>query len=200
METLDNTIKICKVKGCRYNTEHTTVRHTCGRCNINGHGQNECNELEEINKLIQYKNDIISNPCQIIGCIDNTTHTTRTHSCLYCNKHYNRDHSGNSGNIHHMRYCPLNHNTIGVDNSIYDNISDFSDEITLPIKNIQLNSCEYKVCSAGMGCMWFIRSTDGVIKNNQHLFMHTDSWGQYGEESSHVPRYKAFIHGYTLVE
>ena len=188
-----NIINICKVQGCRYNTEHTTLRHTCGRCNINGHGQIECNNIVAICNLKQYKNDIIATPCQIIGCIDNTTHTTGTHSCLYCNRY------SNSGIIHHMRYCPLNNNTIG-DNSVYDNIADFSDEITLSIKNIQLNSYEYKVCSAGMGCIWFIRSNDGIIKNNQYLFMHTDSWGQYGEESSHVPRYKAFIYGYTLIE
>jgi hypothetical protein len=30
--------------------------------------------------------------------------------------------------------------------------------------------------------------------------MHSDSWGQYGEDSSDLPRYNAFKYGYKLVE
>ena len=50
-----------------------------------------------------------------------------------------------------------------------------------------------------MGCTWLIRKNINT-GNNEYLFMHSDNWGQYGEESSHLPRYKAFIYGYTLVD
>ena len=61
-----------------------------------------------------------------------------------------------------------------------------------------MNPNEYKKSDGGMGCMWLIRNN--INNGNEYLFMHSDNWGQYGEDSSHLPRYKAFIYGYTLVE
>ena len=35
---------------------------------------------------------------------------------------------------------------------------------------------------------------------NEYLFIDINNWGQYGKDTSHLPRYKAFTYGYTLVE
>ena len=47
---------------------------------------------------------------------------------------------------------------------------------------------------AGMGCM-FIARHNGTIPNQpiRRFFMHTDSWGQYGEQSSDIPRLVQFV-------
>ena len=47
---------------------------------------------------------------------------------------------------------------------------------------------------AGMGCM-FIARHNGTIQNQSvhRFFMHSDSWGQYGEQSSDVPRLVQFV-------
>ena len=185
----------CQVTGCRYNEEHTTIRHICGKCNISGHGQIECGNEILIKGLDIFKNNLINVPCKIELCIDSHTHTTKGHSCLYCDKR-----TYNKYLLEHLPYCPLNQNTT-CDNSIYDKLEDFNktliSELQEQIKDITINIGEYKTIYGGMGCNWFIRNNNGIY---QYLFMHSDNWGQYGEDSSHLPKYKAFIYGFTLVD
>lgn len=50
----------------------------------------------------------------------------------------------------------------------------------------------YTKVYAGQGCMWFVKRVNGRLRT---FFMHGDSWGQYGEETSDVPRMEAFIAG-----
>jgi hypothetical protein len=47
---------------------------------------------------------------------------------------------------------------------------------------------------AGMGCL-FIARHNGTIQNQPiwRFFMHSDSWGQYGAESSDIPRLVRFV-------
>ena len=62
----------------------------------------------------------------------------------------------------------------------------------------KLKKGEYCEKYAGMGCMLYVRRN----KNNnmiESLFMHSDNWGQYGEDLSDEPRYKAFIHKYNKI-
>jgi len=46
-----------------------------------------------------------------------------------------------------------------------------------------------------MGSTWYIRNNN---RNIEYLFMHSDSWGQYGDDTSDVPILNAFIDGYEL--
>ena len=183
----------CKAAGCHYNYYHLTERHCCGKCNMTGHGQIECGNDSLIENLKLFPVRTIQHPCNIKGCVDPHTHTTRGHSCLYCDKRIER------GVQTHIKYCPMNENTTE-NNSVWDNILEFNKDITENIEDVKLNIREYKKVYGGMGCIWFVRSIDGNDENNQYLFMHSDNWGQYGEETSHLPRYKAFIYKYNLVE
>ena len=179
----------CKVNNCCYNTEHTTERHCCGTCKLNGHGKLECSNDDKIKELEQFNGDVIGLSCNIKDCLDPTTHTTKGHSCLYCDTRSKT----------HLKYCPQNMSMSmkeSGENSICDNIEDFSKDITENIREKIVNKGEYGNFYAGMGCSWFIRNNNGTI---EYLFMHSDSWGQYGEDSSHLPRYKAFIYGFYKV-
>jgi hypothetical protein len=188
---------VCQVMNCQYKTEHVSKRHCCGTCKHNGHGKLECSNEDLIYELARFNGDIIKKSCKIKGCIDPQTHTSSGHSCLYCDKRSNN----------HMKHCPLsNHMKMNInmnetgDNSICDNIEDFSEDIRPNLTKTEINKIsigEYTDVYAGMGCTWFIRNNNGNI---EYLFMHSDSWGQYGDDSSHLPRYKAFIYGFHKVK
>ena len=171
----------CKVIGCSYNEDHTTERHCCGTCKMNGHGQNECGNQNSINKLKEYKNDRIYNWCEIEGCIDSHTHTTNGHSCLYC---CTRKIDGN--NYIHLKNCPIN-------GTIINDITQDCGETEM--KDIKLKRGYYTIKPVEMGCMWVIKCNI-ESGNMEYLFMHSDCWGQYGDDTSDVPLYNAFIHRY----
>jgi len=180
----------CQVENCLYASEHVTERHCCGTCKLNGHGKLECSSDDKVKELEKFNGDFITKSCKIKGCLDPQTHTTLGHSCLYCDKRSNN----------HLKYCPLSNNikmNETCENSICDNIEDFNkhliDELQYQIKDLKLNISEYTSIYGGMGCSWFIRNNNGTI---EYLFIHSDNWGQYSEESSHLPRYKAFIYNF----
>ena len=52
---------------------------------------------------------------------------------------------------------------------------------------------------AGMGCMMYVKRND-IDKPLQYFFMHSDSWGQYGEETSEVPVLEKFMEGYKQID
>ena len=81
-------IKSCKVYKCRYPITHTTVYHQCGTCKGYGHGMGECGNINRINNLKQYYNDILpeSQHCLFGGCINPSTHTTDSHTCEQCHE------------------------------------------------------------------------------------------------------------------
>ena len=193
---------ICKVRECRFPKDHITKRHCCGICKENGHGQIECGHINLIKDLEQYKNDIITKPCTINECIDSHTHTTKGHSCLYCDKrntnsNTNNNTNSNTGkNIEHLKFCPLNDKNTSETNYICDNFDNFSKEITSHVSDIKINIDEYKIVPIEMGCTCLVRNNNNI---HEYLFMHSDSWGHYGEDTSDLPRYKAFIYGYNKV-
>ena len=103
--------------------------------------------------------------------------------CLFCKEDSDE----------HMRCCPLNKIQTS-DNAVYDDIAQFAHhtaDMKKETKNLKKGG--YIVVQASQGCCWYIRNNNGC---KQYLFMHTDNWGQYGPETSHLPRYKAFIHTY----
>ena len=174
---------ICRVKNCRYNSFHVTSRHICGKCHVYGHGIMECNDTQLIGGLKSYYNDIVTNKCSVNDCIDRETHITSGHSCRYCNK--TRD---------HMRYCPINSNEICDKNITLHK----TDEIDSIIRDMIVNKGELIILYAGMGCSQYIRS-NLVTGTIEYLFMHSDMWGQYGDNTSYVPRLNAFIYKYKCV-
>lgn len=167
-------MEYCKVKNCRYSTFHTTQRHRCGLCKHLGHGQMECNDIGLKNNLKQSINTV-DIPCTVIDCVDNTTHTTEGHDCLYC-----KSRKG------HLKHCPCNGAMI----------CDSGDSNIL--QNITVEKGHYIIKYAGQGCMWYIRCNQTGL--HEYLFMHGDCWGQYGPDTDESPRYNAFIHGYVLQE
>ena len=41
----------CKVAGCRHPHNHVTLGHLCGKCGKYGHGQMECGNQIQIDRL-----------------------------------------------------------------------------------------------------------------------------------------------------
>ena len=170
----------CRVKGCQYSSTHVTVAHKCGNCGGYGHGKIECSNPEAIKVLGCYYMEKISKnkKCKIGGCKYKDRHTTEGHVCHYCDK---------LGIKNHTKNCPKSGATILDDpNSIGFNPQQQAEESNiLPGFYIDFY--------AGMGCYWYARNNNGTL---EFFFMHSDSWGQYGEDTSDVPRLRAFKEDY----
>jgi len=79
-------INYCRVRSCRFKTSHTTRGHLCGTCKTTGHGQWECYDYAEKEKLKNYFNEIIDpvDRCNIDDCSTRFFHKTSAHLCEYC--------------------------------------------------------------------------------------------------------------------
>jgi hypothetical protein len=175
-------MEYCKVQNCRYSEYHATQRHRCGTCKQLGHGQMECNNMDLKYNLKQYI-DRVNTPCTSIDCVDNTTHTTEGHDCLYCKLR-----------VGHLKHCP------SITKKYCDSLDsiDICDTLKDTMQNYMLRGGHYITKYAGQGCIWYVRCTKGGIY--EYLFMHGDSWGQYGPNSDESPRYTAFVRDYVLQE
>jgi hypothetical protein len=49
----------------------------------------------------------------------------------------------------------------------------------------------------GMGCAWYARNNK-ITEKLEYFFLHSDSRGQYGDDSSDIPRLRAFTNAYKL--
>ena len=173
----------CKVKNCRYASEHTTSHHQCGNCRMFGHGKIECLDENKKKELEIYFNDKINkeHECKIRDCIRKNTHSTQGHCCRYCGK-----------KTEHMKQCP--NNPVNPTDLCIDNYENFADEPIYDVENINIPLSTYDLFPAGMGCTWFVRNNSGI---KEFYFMHSDSWGQYGEDGSDIPILNAFLEGYV---
>jgi hypothetical protein len=79
---------LCKVSKCRFNSSHVTKGHKCGKCKKYGHGEIECNNYNEINKLKEFYHQVIENKCTFGGCQYSHLHTTDAHHCTKCDARY----------------------------------------------------------------------------------------------------------------
>lgn len=178
-------MSICKASGCRYSSFHVTSAHQCGKCKSFGHGRVECNNEYKKKNLELFHNDTlnIKKYCTVNGCKFPETHKTEGHCCLYC---------GNRSG--HMKKCPIVDST-----TIFTNPSQFNNDMEIITnankKNIDIGY--YTIEYVGLGCMWFIRNHN---KKLEYFFMHSDSWGQYGSDTSDIPRLNCFIRGYKYQE
>lgn len=172
----------CKVKGCRYSTEHVTSHHQCGKCYMFGHGQMECSDENKIKELQKHFEDKMNkeHQCKIRDCVRKETHSTMGHFCRYCGKKDT-----------HLKQCP--NNPTNPTEVLCDPLSIAFDP-RAEAKELNLPEKSYSAFSAGMGCTWFVRNNTG---NLEYCFMHSDSWGQYGEDTSDIPILNAFLEGYS---
>jgi len=167
-------MSFCKVKNCRYPDTHVTIGHKCGKCGAFGHGQMECGKEHLINSLYKFKDEIlpVDIQCNIANC-NSKLHTKESHAkesqcCKYCKKNGN-----------HLKNCPQ----LGV--PVVDNPPFWTlDPRKVTDKQHQLKEGLYLEFYGDMGSTWFARNNKNKI---EFLFMHSDNWGQYGEDSSHVP-------------
>ena len=173
---------LCQVKGCKYADCHVTSFHKCGKCKNYGHGQQECDNANALKHLGFYYLDKVpkEKKCKIGGCKHKDKHTTEGHTCHYC---------GSFGIKNHIKNCPKN----GA--SITDDPNNFGSIMHEDITKYEIKLNHYIELYAGMGCMWYVRNNKNVL---EYLFMHSDSWGQYGDDSSDLPRYKAFKENFEL--
>jgi hypothetical protein len=173
-------MNFCKVDGCRYASTHVTSSHCCGKCKMYGHGQRECQNIDLIISLQKYYNDIMPNDlyCNVLNCMYPHTHSSENHSCLYCNKKDT-----------HTKKCPA----IDISPNVIS--FDFHEYIPNEIKTIPIKIGYYIIKYGGLGCCWYIRNNNNKI---EYFFMHSDSWGQYGENTSDLEKLNYFIHGYKL--
>jgi hypothetical protein len=178
---------LCKVKNCRFSKFHLTKRHQCGTCYEFGHGQMECkNDLLKLN-LDKFDSDFIDIDlhCTINDCIDRCTHLTSGHNCRFC---FER--------VLHKKKCPLN---LSEQNLICDKLSDYMLKIDLDMigskYNLQIGECIRLF--GGMGSSWYFR-VNKYTYLIEFIMMHSDSWGQYGSDTSDLYRLNAFTYEYKL--
>ena len=168
----------CKIKGCRFFQHHITSRHHCGKCDLLGHGQVECGRPEIVPKSNSFS---VLEPCTLENCIDPLTHTLHGHCCPFCR-----------AKKEHCKNCPA----ITGDYAIETDISTYFLEDDIVDSN--LSSGKYAHKYGGMGSSIFIRCNKETLKL-ECFFMHSDSWGQYGSDTSDIPKLNAFICGYECV-
>ena len=100
-----------------------------------------------------------------------------TRTCEFCKK---------TGNLHTER-CP------NAGFHVCDPIEDIGPDfqfITQPV----IPPSMYMEFFVGQGCAYYVRNNNGT---KEVFFLHCDSHGQYGDETSDIPRYRAFIQGYN---
>ena len=99
-----------------------------------------------------------------------------------------------------MKYCPVinNDNICDLIENIND-INDIDDNIIEQSNKYNFKAGEYISLYGGMGSTYFIRKNKHTAKL-EYFFMHSDSWGQYGEDSSDIPKLNAFLYKYNFID
>ena len=166
----------CQVKNCRYPQSHTTSGHKCGNCNSFGHGLLECGDNNLINRLTRFKHDTIepNDYCSVVRCPYPHNHNTIAHHCYKCGKRHQESECIIQALSHYRSLGQNSHQFNGIE-SILENE-----------QNI------YIIKYAGMGCQYYIRKKENNI---DVLFMHQDSWGQYGSDTNDEPILNKFLEG-----
>ena len=149
--------------------------------------------------------------CKVKNCRFSSTHDTINHQCGSCKRFgHGRLECGNQQMIDNLKQyftsvvnCNLcdsqNSHTKFCPNNGFAIIDDKLDLNGLSQSNIsRLQSGQYYEVYQGMGCNTYVRK-NLITGNLESLFMHTDAWGQYGIDTSDLPRYRAFINGYTKI-
>lgn len=167
----------CKVAGCRFHKTHTTAGHLCGTCNTYGHGRIECNNNIQKASLNVFLNDKLPEDdfCDLGGCKYPWSHNRHAHHCHKCFKN------------HRSSRCIIQ----SFDNHASQfQISNEHIQYSTLFLNTHPNS--YIKYYVGMGCELYIKKKNDMLES---IFMHQDSWGQYGPQTSDTPILNKFIEG-----
>mgnify|MGYP003687529741 FL=1 len=184
----------CRVAYCNFSRTHTTKSHICGTCGESGHGQIECSNQHKKNALKLFWSEELSpmDHCEI--CKDSSRlqgpadderasfHTTESHHCSKCGKRHGEDE------------CII---------QPFDNYSQFNNGICdkdqfIALVNSYLPTKVYCCLYVGMGATLYIKIDDfGEVVC---LFMHQDSWGQYGEAADERPTLNKFIENHEQID
>jgi len=180
----------CKVKCCRYASSHVTVAHMCGKCGGYGHGQIECEDLLAVKQLSLFFHETVAthDQCTEPLCVNRITHTTAGHTCRLCD--------GLSGS--HLRHCPDGLNAASI--SITDDPLSIGFDPRPNAESQNVLPGNYIMFYGGMGCFWYARNNPQNGGKMEYFFMHSDSYGQYGDDSSDIPRLRAFTESYRMQE
>ena len=170
----------CNSLNCRFSHTHTTFSHKCGLCSEYGHGAMECNNILNMKKLLTHIQKEIPKEQQC-NCRFGKFHTIEGHKCKSCNTYG------------HM-YYNCDKITCIAPQDDDDNI----DSETLKIIESRMSDVDgkiYMLLYTGMGCMYYAKR-NYIGDKISLFFMHSDAWGQYGYESSDIPKLKEFLNGY----
>lgn len=180
----------CRVKHCRYAATHTTVAHKCGTCGGYGHGQIECADPVAIRHLSFFFPETVApdDQCSATLCSKRATHTTAGHTCRFCD--------GFSGR--HLRHCPDGLNAASI--SITDDPLSIGFDPRPNAESQNVLPGNYIMFYGGMGCFWYARNNPQLGGTLEYFLMHSDSHGQYGDDSSDIPRLRAFTESYRMQE
>ena len=175
----------CRVACCRFSDSHTTISHRCGNCGDYGHGQIECGNQSKINSLKKFYDDILPESKWCTHCLNHSsvkkTHSSQSHNCYKCC----RRHDESNCVIQELEfYLERFHFMEDVAKFSKQKLEEFNDNI-------------YTVLYTGMGSTLYIRKKRGEILA---LFMHQDSWGQYGERTDDRPILQKFTNGLQNVD
>jgi hypothetical protein len=173
----------CKVKYCRFSNTHTTIAHQCGNCGKHGHGQVECENQDKIKYLERFYTEYIPESKWCTFCPINSdfrkTHTNDAHICRNCNErtqsHNEEDCIIQDLEVYRQRFLGM------------QDIDAFENHLF-----VQYGNNIFTILNIGMGCCVYVRFKNEEIKG---LFMHSDSWGQYGPTADDRPKLNKFIQG-----
>jgi hypothetical protein len=178
----------CKVANCRYADTHTTVAHKCGKCGGYGHGQIECGKLAAIQNLSFYFLETVApeDRCAVACCPNSATHTNSGHVCAFCDCH---EHA-------HLKNCP-NNVSGGARIPVTDDPLSIGFDPRPNAESQNIMPGHYITFYGGMGCAWYARNNK-YTNSLEYFFLHSDARGQYGDDSSDIPRLRAFTDTYKL--
>ena len=187
----------CTYTDCNYSWSHTNSSHICNICNGNHSAQIHSSTASSSPSV---KNEVsIKCPlCRTINKFDNKTVVKGVDgNCCVCLTNGREVFFPTCGHICMCIECVKKLNTVTEVNNIITELSDHTINEALR-KMGQLSGSIYVGVNAGMGCSWYVRR-NSLSSNLEGFFMHSDSWGQYGENTSDVPQLEAFINGYQQI-
>lgn len=173
----------CRVRDCRHPTTHTTVAHRCGSCGEFGHGQIECRNvnLRDNLKKFYYERINFLRKCTVPNCPNPHTHSAVSHHCSKC------------GNRHQEDNCIIQNLDVHRNRFTDDYVQYFNEMNFLSVHGHENTVVPIQL---GMGCQLFIRIKGTILTS---LFMHSDSWGQYGESEDYNV-YRKYVDGCNMLE
>lgn len=184
-----NNSHFCRVTGCRFMNSHSTAGHRCGNCGEHGHGMVECSNNRLVENLHAFHGETTPGEfCDFPDCPNPHTHSRNAHHCRRCGRRNHADINCiiQSYNVHRTRF--------------YDDVYLRNFSVSAFVADLQsshLNSGTVPI-QLSMGCMLYVRCR--IIDNNtdpelMSLFLHNDSHGQYGPETSDLPILEEFEQG-----